>query len=137
MKANIAAVANGWSEDNVYQPVIRPVFDMDAISQGYSDIQSWFANSQGINLNGSISRLTPTTREDDMSTQQIIDAINGINNDDVVNEIGALRDDISTLQSAITRMQVVLNTGALVGQLVEPMDKALGNRVLTNTRGRY
>lgn len=137
MKANIAAVTNGWSEDNVYQPVIRPVFDMDAINQGYTDIQSWFANSQGLNLNGNISRLTPTTREDDMSTQQIIDAINGINNDDVVNEIGALRDDISTLQSAITSMQVVMNTGALVGQLVEPMDKALGNRVLTNTRGRY
>ena len=137
MKANIAAVANGWSEDNVYQPVIRPVFDMDAISQGYSDIQSWFANSQGINLNGSISRLTPTTRDEDTSTQQVIDAINRINNDDVVREIGALRDDISQLQSAMTNLQVVMNTGALVGQIMEPMDKALGNKALMNSRGRY
>lgn len=137
MKANIAAVANGWSEDNVYQPVIRPVFDMDAINQGYSDIQSWFANSQGINLNGSISRLTPTTRDEDASTQQVIDAINRINNDDVVREIGALRDDISNLQSAITSMQVVLNTGTLVGQLVEPIDRALGSKALYNSRGRY
>ena len=137
MKANIAAVANGWSEDNVYQPVIRPVFDMDAISQGYSDIQSWFANSQGINLNGSISRLTPTTRDEDASTQQVIDAINRINNDDVVREIGALRDDISQLQSAMTNLQVVMNTGALVGQLVEPIDRALGSKALYNSRGRY
>ena len=137
MKANIAAVANGWSEDNVYQPVIRPVFDMDAISQGYSDIQSWFANSQGINLNGSISRLTPTTRDEDASTQQVIDAINRINNDDVVREISALRDDISQLQSAMTNLQVVMNTGALVGQLVEPIDRALGSKALYNSRGRY
>ncbi len=137
MKANIAAVANGWSEDNVYQPVIRPVFDMDAINQGYSDIQSWFANSQGINLNGSISRLTPTTRDEDASTQQVIDAINRINNDDVVREIGALRDDISQLQSAMTNLQVVMNTGALVGQLVEPIDRALGSKALYNSRGRY
>jgi len=137
MKANIAAVTNGWSEDNVYQPVIRPVFDMESINQGYTDIQSWFANAQGINLNGNISRLTPTTRDDDTSTQQIINAINGINNDDVVREIGALRSDISGLQDAISKMQIVMNTGALVGQLVEPMDKALGAKALYNSRGRY
>ena len=137
MKANIAAVTNGWSEENVYQPVIRPVFDMESINQGYTDIQSWFANAQGINLNGNLSRLTPTSRDDDASTQQIINAINGINNDDVVREIGALRSDISQLQSAITSMQVVMNTGVLVGQLVEPMDKALGAKALYNSRGRY
>lgn len=138
MKANIAAITNGWSEENAYQPVIRPVFDMEAINQGFTDIQSWFANSEGLNLNGNLSRLTPTTRDDnDASTQQIINAINGINNDDVVREISSLRDDISNLQSAITSMQVVLNTGTLVGQLVEPIDKALGSKALYNSRGRY
>lgn len=138
MKANIAAITNGWSEDNAYQPVIRPVFDMEAINQGFTDIQTWFANSEGLNLNGNLSRLTPTTNTDESnSNQQIIDAINGINNDDVVREIGALRDDISELQMAMTNLQVVMNTGALVGQLVEPMDKALGSKALLKNRGRY
>lgn len=137
MKANIAAITNGWSEDNAYQPVIRPVFDMEALNTGYNDIQSWFANSEGLNLNGNLSRLTPTTTDDSTSNQQIVDAINRINNDDVVREIGALRDDISQLQTAMTNMQVVLNTGTLVGQLVEPMDRALGSKALMKNRGRY
>lgn len=137
MKANIAALTNGWSEDNAYEPVIRPVFDMEALNQGFTDIQSWFANSEGINLNSNLSRLTPTTTDESSSNQQIIDAINNINNDDVVREISSLRDDISNLQSAITSMQVVLNTGTLVGQLVEPMDKALGSKALLKNRGRY
>ena len=118
--------------------MIRPVFDMTAIEQGYSDIQSWFANSQGLNLNGSISRLTPTrSDESSMSNQMLIDAIRNINNDDVVDELSELRNDISNLQTAITHMQVVMNTGALVGQIMEPMDKALGNKALMNSRGRY
>jgi hypothetical protein len=137
MKANIAAITNGWSEDNAYQPVIRPVFDMEALNTGYNDIQSWFANSEGLNLNGNLSRLTPTTTDDSTSNQQIVDAINRINNDDVVREIGALRDDISQLQTAMTNMQVVMNTGVLVGQLVEPMDRALGSKALMKNRGRY
>lgn len=138
MKENINAITDNVGEDGAYQPVIRPVFDLTAMEQGYNDIQSWFANNQGINLNGNLSRLTPTTREDDSaSNQQIIDAINNINNDDVVNELGQLRNDISNLQSAMTNLQVVMNTGALVGQLVDPIDSALGMKSLMNTRGRY
>lgn len=137
MKEQIAAITNGWSEDNAYQPVIRPVFDMEGIQTGYNDIQSWFANAQGLNLSGNLTRLTPTTTDDSSSNQQIIDAINNINNDDVVREINNLRDDISNLQTAMTNMQVVMNTGALVGQLVEPMDRALGSKALIKNRGRY
>lgn len=138
MSEQIAAITNSVGEEGVYEPVIRPVFDMTAIEQGYSDIQSWFANSNGISLNGNLSRLTPTTRDNDSySDQRIVDAINNINNDDVVREIGQLREDISQLQSAMTNLQVVMNTGALVGQLVDPMDSALGMKSLMNTRGRY
>ena len=137
MKEQIAAITNGWTEDNVYEPVIRPVFDMTSIDQGYNDIQSWFANAQGVNLNGSISRLTPTRNEDTLQNQMLLDAVKNINNDDVVAELGNLRNDISNLQSAITHMQVVMNTGALVGQIVDPLDNALGMKSLMNTRGRY
>lgn len=138
MKENINAITDNVGEDGAYEPIIRPVFDLTAMDQGYNDIQSWFNNNQGFNLNGNLSRLTPTTKEDDSaSNQQIIDAINNINNDDVVNEIGQLRNDISKLQSAMTNLQVVMNTGALVGQIVDPIDSALGMKSLMNTRGRY
>lgn len=137
MKANIASVTDGWSEDNVYSPVIRPVFDMDAINQGYTDIQTWFANAQGLNLNGNISRLTPTSRDETDTNQQLIDAIKSIDNDRVVDELVALRNDISDLQSAMSNMQVVMNSGALVGQIVDDMDRALGSKAILNSRGRY
>lgn len=136
MKANIAAITNGWSEDNVYQPVIRPVFDMSAIGQGYSDIQTWFSNANGVDISGNLSRLTPTNKESTDVDTQLLNAIRDFNNDDVVSEISALRDDISQLQDAMTNLQVVMNTGALVGQIVEPMDIALGSRALRNRRGR-
>lgn len=138
MKEQILGITDGMSEDGVYEPVIRPVFDLTAIEQGYNDIQSWFATSQGINLNGNLSRLTPTRSENsDMTNQMLLDAIRNINNDDVVAELSELRNDISNLQSAMTNLQVVMNTGALVGQLVDPMDSALGMKSLMNTRGRY
>lgn len=137
MKANIASVTDGWSEDNVYSPVIRPVFDMDAIGQGYTDIQTWFANAQGLNLSGNISRLTPTSRDETDTNQQLIDAIKSIDNHEVVEELVALRNDISELQSAMSGMQVVMNSGALVGQIVDDMDRALGSRAILNSRGRY
>ena len=137
MKANVASVTDGWSEDNVYSPVIRPVFDMDAIGQGYADIQTWFANAQGLNLSGNLSRLTPTSDNETDTNQQLIDAIRSIDNHEVVEELVALRSDISELQSAMSNMQVVMNSGALVGQIVDDMDRALGSRAILNSRGRY
>ena len=137
MKENINAITDNVGEDGAYQPVIRPVFDLTAMDQGYNDIQSWFTNNQGFSLNGNISRLTPTTKEDETSNQMLIDAIKSINNDEVVNELVNLRSDISELQSVMTNLQVVMNTGALVGQLTGPLDQALGAKALLNSRGRY
>ena len=136
MKENLYGILDNVGEDGVYQPVIRPVFDMTALDQGWNDINSWFANSQGINLNSNISRLTPTTY-DQNNDQAIVDAINNIDTGGIKNEIQAMRTDISTLQTAITNMQVVMNTGALVGQLMNPLDSALGQKAMLNNRGRY
>ena len=56
-------------------------------------------------------------------------------NSDVVNEIRALREDLSYMEEAISEMQVVMDTGALVGQMAGPMDNALGQRAIRSGRG--
>lgn len=136
MKENFANSLEGIGEDGVYSPVIRPIFDMSLAGQGWNDITSWFNSGQTVDLNSNISRLTPTT-DDTSNNTDIINAINGIDVNGVKNEIQAMRTDILTLQSAISNMQVVMNTGALVGQLLDPMDSAMGQKAMLNGRGRY
>ena len=74
---------------------------------------------------------------DNQKLDQLSEAIKGLNNDDVVAELESLRNDISGLQDAIKSMQVVLDSGELVGGIAEDMDTALGMRAIVNSRGRY
>lgn len=137
MKENLYGTLTDVGEDGVYQPVIRPVFDLTALDQGWNDINSWFANGHGVDLNSNISRLTPTTPEDQNNDQAIVDAINNIDTDGIKNEIQAMRSDILSLQTSMSNLQVVMNTGALVGQIMNPLDSALGQKAMLNNRGRY
>lgn len=136
MKENLYGSLSNVDTDGVYQPVIRPVFDMAALDQGWNDINSWFANGHGVDLNSNISRLTPTNN-DQSNDQAIVDAINNIDTDGIRNEIQAMRSDILSLQNSMSNLQVVMNTGALVGQIMNPLDSALGQKAMLNNRGRY
>lgn len=51
-------------------------------------------------------------------------------------DINGLRTDISSLGDRMSNMEVRLDGNALVGQIVVPMDKALGNKVIKQKRGR-
>lgn len=61
---------------------------------------------------------------------QTIDAENGAFYDDtnLLASLDNIRSDMAVMKSNLERMQVVLDTNALVGQLVIPMDRALGQR---------
>ena len=54
---------------------------------------------------------------------------------DVITELRALREDINTLGEEMADMQIVMDTGALVGATAGPMDKALGARSIRYKRG--
>ena len=140
MKENLKLI-EGVDEQGVYQPVIRPVLDMSLVESGYLGFQDYLNNTNpltGISLAGNLSRLTPTTTDDAPTVEyDILDAINAMDINGIRNEMTMLRNDISDLQQAMTNMQVVMDTGALVGQLVNPLDNALGNKALYNGRGRY
>ena len=135
MKENLAASLDGLGEDGVYSPVIRPIFDMSLMGEGWNDITSWFNNGQTIDLNSNISRLTPTNT-DNSSEDAILNALRSMDVNGVKTEIQNMRTDILNLEASMSNLQVVMNTGALVGQLLNPMDAAMGQKAMLNNRGR-
>lgn len=117
LSSNIISEANNIN-DEIDNPKITPVLNMDEFEYGsaFSDIRT--------DVNGLVTnRLSvqfPSLDE---------------NNDKVVNAIGLLQEEISELQDYISELTIQMDTGALVGSIVKPMDKALGGRVNMRKQG--
>lgn len=105
-----------------YDASVRPVFDNSGLYRGASSIGSML-NEQTISVTGLSGKLAA-----DIGT---LDR----NNSDIVEELRALREDMSYMEDAMSQMQVVMDTGALVGSMAGPMDKAMGRRAIYRGRG--
>ena len=121
LSSSINDICNSIDEDfnnTENKPKITPVLNMDEFEYGsaFSDIRT--------DVNGLVTnRLSvqfPSLDE---------------NNDKVVNAIGLLQEEISELQDYISELTIQMDTGALVGSIVKPMDKALGGRVNMRKQG--
>ena len=96
---------------------------LDNANSLYSAVDDISANANkrfqiGANINGSMARMRVATAGSSYT---------GANLDGV-------RSDISRLEKAISSMQVVLSSGALVGGIATDMDNALGNMQLRQRR---
>ena len=97
---------------------------LDNANSLYSAVDDISANANkrfqiGANINGSMARMRVATAGSSYT---------GANLDGV-------RSDISRLEKAISSMQVVLSSGALVGGIATDMDNALGARQVLRKRG--
>ena len=115
----VSKVASGEYE---YDPTIRPVLDASSIGKSAGSINSMFRN-QNVSLSGFSGQLAADIGQLDSR------------NSDVVEELRALREEMSIMGEEISNMQVVMDTGALVGATAGPMDKALGQRAVRFGRG--
>lgn len=115
----VAKIASGEIE---YDPRIRPVLDVTNVGRGASDISSMFAN-QNVSLSGLSGQIAY-----DMTN------LNG-SNAAVVSELQALREDMNYMTEEMANMQIVMDTGALVGSTVGAYDEALGRRAYYGERG--
>lgn len=113
-------VANGTY---TYDPSIRPVLDTSLVARGANGINSMF-NHQNVTLNG----LSGSIAAD-------IGQLDGTNNE-IIAELRALRSDMTSMGEQIAGMQVVMDSGRLVGAIAPDMDRALGNRATANFRGK-
>jgi hypothetical protein len=110
------------------QPTIRPVLDMSGVMQTAGEIDGLFGASRLMALAGETSMAFAANAGDNSMTITV-------DNDAVVSAIESLQGDVADLHDAIRKMQIVMDTGALVGAVTEPLDSALGQKVIYKGRG--
>ncbi len=114
-------------------PTIRPVLDLSDIQNGVGLIDGMFNSDRSIGMSmfggGSFLRGAGALNFDGAKI------IGGMSNKDVVEEIQNLNDRMTDLTEAVGNMQLVLDTGTLVGQTSAKMDRQLGTIATRKGRG--
>lgn len=130
----IAAVSESIKnlDDMDYTPTITPVLDMTEVQEGASRVQALLANSD-FSFNGNVNADSLQLQNGSQFTE-LARSINA-DNADVVSELEGLREDIGKLSMAVSSMQIVLDSGVLVGQTVSRMNNALGMQQIYAERG--
>ena len=121
----VADIVNGGIE---MEPTIRPVLDLSNVASGVDTLDSLFYSRRAIGLAGQASVAFSSPRDKSQAAFTV-------NNSDVVAELKSLRVEMAAMAEKMERMRVVLDTGTLVGEMVGPMDTALGQRAIYKGRG--
>ena len=119
-------------EDVDVAPTITPVIDLTNVTSGLATMDSMFGTRQ-ISLNSDTSNRLgsgiQTLNQNGITIGKVGD------NSDVVSSIQNLTDRVDKLGASMTRMQVVLDTGATVGAIAPSMDRQLGRMEAYKERG--
>ena len=113
--SSISKIINGEVECD---PTIRPVLDLSDVENGVGRMGNIFSTKRSIDLAARTSFNADTS---------IANRQNGSNRD-VVDAVSALREDVASLKEVVGNLQVVMDSGALVGQITNGVDKALGKK---------
>ena len=124
----VATVSGLMSSDMDMSPTITPVIDMSNIRAGMTGVNGMFG-TRTIDVQG-VSTLNLNSRVNEAIPNQ-----NGSNYGVIVNAIASVNERISDLGEKLANMQVILDSGALVGQIAGDMDKNLGERTILKGRG--
>ena len=110
------------------QPSIRPVLDFTDVARGAGELNNLFGYTRTLALAGQTSLAFNSTLDKDGMTVTV-------DNDGVVQELRSLRSEMAEMTARLERMQVVLDTGTLVGEMADPLDAALGQKQAFRGRG--
>ena len=124
----ISSIDNLINGDMDMQPTIRPVLDLSDVVKGTGELDGLFLPLRSIGL---VSQANASFN----ASAAVGGAGITVQNDDVVAELRSLRGEMSAMTERLERMQVVLDTGALVGGMAGPMDAALGQMAIRKGRG--
>lgn len=124
MRGALSRVSDVLGSDLDNAPTIRPVMDLSDVDAGMSTIDGMFGD-RTLRLAGANASIFGAN------------SLSGANpaNNPIVSEITKLRGDISTLSDSVGKMKIVMDSGALVGQITKPMDNSLGRRAALKGRG--
>lgn len=138
MAEQLLNIGESLSTDDVYEPVIRPVWDMTDVENGYNSITDILGRTP-LNINGTLNAASNANKTGpSQDAIMITNAINNLAADQkaIRSEINSLRTDTVNLGNRIDGMYVRLDGSALVGQIVNPMDTAMGAKSIKNARRR-
>ena len=121
------------NDDELISPVITPILDLTDIEKNASAISGLLntdktvtlAAGAGLSFAGGINNLLSNIQA----------SIPDNTNDDVVLAINGLRDDLNVLSARVNNLQVVMDTGELVGVITDPIDSQLGWNSVLAERG--
>lgn len=128
VKFTLNSLSNMIQNEVDMDPVIHPVIDLTDVSYGINTMNGMLKLNSGnrsLNLLGRNAELLNQTAYNQSQNQ----------NADVVNAIRSMNGDILTLKDAILNMKVVMQNGALVGQIVNPLDRRFGKMMGYEERG--
>ena len=126
MKSALNQAMSSFGDDVDTQPTIKPVIDLSEVNAGAEAINEVFGPDSTIGVSGNINAIAG-----DISTSSTIN----VDNSDVVKELNSLRSEMGVMADKLSKFQIYLDTGALVGELSDPMDVALGAKTVRQRRG--
>ena len=104
---------------------ITPVLDLSEVETGMEDLDDMTSGYE----NALSAKADFDSYSDSTANGMAVD------NSNVVSAINTLRDEVGALSQMVGKLQIVMDTGALVGQLTVPMDEALGRQLVYGNRG--
>lgn len=107
-------------------PTITPVVDYSNIYASQGLISSMYGGNYGINLNPNLGTVTTPK---DAELNKLNGMFGKISNSDVVSAITSLRKDVSNLGSAVSQMQIVLDSGEIAGAVTNGVSQNINNAV--------
>lgn len=113
-------------------PTISPVLDLTNIQNGIGYMHSMLANDTAYQLAATTGRISSPNST---PLNGLMGRLSNMNNNDVVQELTNLRTDVQTLNANMAKMQIIMDTGALVGSIASPLDAKLGRMAVYKGRG--
>ena len=122
--------ANEALTDDVDAPVITPILDLSEIQDGSRQLNNMLSRNTAFSAGRSFGNLQ---NEQWNNQNALLNAT--MDNTDVVSAIGTLNEEVATLKDVMTNLQVVLDTGTMVGAMTPAIDQQLGMRQVLAGRG--
>ena len=132
MSSSISRIADIVDGDMDYRPTIAPVLDLTNVRSGLGMIDNAFAANRGLSIGSSVAMGNQNDKSELFGKLQ---EVAEKSNNKLTSAIDSLRNDFSEMASKLERMQVVLDSGTLVGEIAPNMDNALGGLAKMNRRG--
>lgn len=134
----IEGIANAINTNVDVQPTIRPVLDTSDIESKASNISRLFDQQDlylayGASGNFNSNNAIAVSQKYKDYNQEAKD--NKSSTKDIVSAVDSVRSEIGVLKDAMSNIKMVLDTGTMVGEMITPIDQALGMRAAYAGRG--